>query len=182
MSRNVGKKNEQLIRKIMDEKRKLLVYHGGTELIEHPLYYYGRSLLDFGKGFYVTDIKEQAIMWAKIIAKKRGLEPVVSRYLLDWDSIVRQAKCRLFGYYDEDWLNFVVLCRKGYDPSRKFDYIEGGVADDRVIDTVNSVVSGLMDYKTALKTLSTVEPSSQMCFLNQPTIDKYLEYNGMEII
>ena len=104
-------------------------------------------------------------MWAKITAKKRGLEPVVSRYLLDWDSIVRQAKCRLFGYYDEDWLNFVVLCRKGYDPSRKFDYIEGGVADDRVIDTVNSVVSGLMDYKTALKTLSTVEPSSQMCFL-----------------
>ena len=125
----------------MDEKRKLLVYHGGTELIEHPLYNYGRSLLDFGKGFYVTDIKEQAIMWAKIIAIKRGLEPVVSRYLLDWDSIVRQAKCRLFGYYDEDWLNFVVLCRKGYDPSRKFDYIEGGVADDRVIYIVNSVIS-----------------------------------------
>ena len=101
MSRNVGKKNEQLIRKIMDEKRKLLVYHGGTELIEHPLYNYGRSLLDFGKGFYVTDIKEQAIMWAKIIAKKRGLEPVVIRYLLDWYSIVRQAKCRLFGYYEK---------------------------------------------------------------------------------
>ena len=44
---------------------KITVYHGATEIIEAPLNHVGRPRLDFGQGFYVTDLKDQAIKWAK---------------------------------------------------------------------------------------------------------------------
>lgn len=37
------------------------VYHGGTEVIEHPLVNAGRLGLDFGQGFYVTVMRDQAV-------------------------------------------------------------------------------------------------------------------------
>lgn len=31
------------------------VYHGGTNVVEHPMIAVGRLQLDFGQGFYTTD-------------------------------------------------------------------------------------------------------------------------------
>ena len=36
----------------------LTVYHGATDVISSPICAFGRPKLDFGMGFYVTDIKE----------------------------------------------------------------------------------------------------------------------------
>ena len=41
------------------------VYHGATIAIQRPLANVGRKHLDFGEGFYVTDLPEQAISWAQ---------------------------------------------------------------------------------------------------------------------
>jgi hypothetical protein len=35
------------------------VFHGSIEIIEQPLVHIGRDNLDFGKGFYVTDVLSQ---------------------------------------------------------------------------------------------------------------------------
>ena len=43
----------------------ILVYHGGTNVVEHPLCRFGRDNLDFGQGFYVTDLRQQAVGWAR---------------------------------------------------------------------------------------------------------------------
>lgn len=48
------------------------IYHGGTEIIKQPLCHVGRDNLDFGRGFYLTDIKEQAMLWANRMANLRG--------------------------------------------------------------------------------------------------------------
>lgn len=45
------------------------VYHGAAEEVRNPLVHVGRENLDFGKGFYVTDIRAQAKTWANIKAK-----------------------------------------------------------------------------------------------------------------
>ena len=37
------------------------VYHGSTIIVREPLANVGRRNLDFGEGFYVTDLREQAI-------------------------------------------------------------------------------------------------------------------------
>ncbi|GEM_PF-6270857 len=33
------------------------VYHGAVQVVKEPLVHVGRENLDFGKGFYVTDIR-----------------------------------------------------------------------------------------------------------------------------
>lgn len=50
---------------------------------------------------------------------------------------MKEAKCKVFEAYNGEWLEFIVASRKGLNPATNYDYIEGGIANDRVIDTVN---------------------------------------------
>lgn len=43
----------------------MIVFHGSTEVIQHPDVKHSYRYLDFGTGFYVTTIREQAIRWAQ---------------------------------------------------------------------------------------------------------------------
>lgn len=158
------------------------VYHGGTEVVENPDCLHGRGNLDFGQGFYVTDIRSQAVSWVERTALKRNEKPVLNVYDLDKQTILRVARCKIFTAYDEDWLNFIVDSRLGKNPAKDFDYVEGGVANDRVIDTVNIYMSGLMDKDVALQRLKLHVPNNQICLLNQEIIDKYLVYERTESI
>ena len=62
---------------------KITVYHGGTERVDVPICRLGRENLDFGRGFYVTDIKEQACRWAIATAKRRNTQAIINIYQLD---------------------------------------------------------------------------------------------------
>lgn len=160
----------------------MIVYHGGTEIVDRPDCKCGRRNLDFGQGFYVTNIRKQAEDWAKLMADRRKAAPVLNRYSLNRDAILAEAHCKLFKAYDEDWLEFIVTSRQGKPVADAYDYIEGGVANDRVVDTVNLYMTGLMDKATALRRLSEHQPNNQMCLLNQEMTDKYLTFDGTEKI
>ena len=69
-----------------------------------------------------------------------------------------------------------------FEFAKAFDYIEGGVANDRVVDTVNLYMAGLMDKATALRRLSEHQPNNQMCLLDLEIADKYLIFDGTEEI
>ena len=159
---------------------RIIVYHGGTEKVEVPMCKLGRRNLDFGQGFYVTNIKEQAVAWAHNMARNRKQHAVLNRYLLDRDAILANAKCKIFKSYDEEWLNFIIANRTGRNNASEYDYVEGGVANDRVVDTVNLYIAGLIDLKSALRELSKHQPNNQMCLLSQCIIDNYLVYDGTE--
>ena len=160
----------------------IIVYHGGTEKIESPICKFGRRNLDFGQGFYLTDIRKQAAEWAKQVADHRKEAPIINRYRLNRDAILGESRCMVFTAYDKDWLQFIVASRHGEHVADSYDYIEGGVANDRVIDTVNLYMAGLMDENTALLRLSQHQPNNQMCILSQELINKYLVFDGTEAI
>ena len=50
----------------------ITLYHGSYTEIKNPMTNVGRKNLDFGQGFYLTNIKEQAEAWSKIIATRKG--------------------------------------------------------------------------------------------------------------
>lgn len=72
--------------------------------------------------------------------------------------------------------------RTEQNPAKDYDYIEGVVANDRVVDTVNLYMQGLMTLETALARLSEHRPNNQICLLNQQLTDKYLRFDGTESI
>lgn len=158
----------------------IIVYHGGTEVVKEPLCNYGRKNLDFGLGFYVTNIREQAITWASNMSRNRNKPALLNRYKLNKEALLKEAKCKIFNAYNEEWLRFIIANRAGLNVANEFDYVEGGVANDRVVDTVNLFIAGLIDLNGALRELSKHQPNNQMCILNQDVINKYLIYDGTE--
>lgn len=158
----------------------IIVYHGGTETIENPICKFGRKNLDFGQGFYVTNLREQAVTWANNMARNRKMPAVLNRYRLDRETILQNARCKIFKAYDKEWLEFIVGNRTGQELAKDYDYVEGGVANDRVVDTINLYIAGLMELSTALRELSKHQPNNQICILSQDLINKYLKYDGTE--
>lgn len=158
----------------------IIVYHGGTETVENPICKFGRKNLDFGQGFYVTNLREQAITWANNMARNRKMPAVLNRYRLDRETILQNARCKIFKAYDKEWLEFIVGNRTGQELAKDYDYVEGGIANDRVVDTVNLYIAGLMELSTALRELSKHQPNNQICILSQDLINKYLKYDGIE--
>lgn len=155
---------------------KIEVYHAATETIESPSCSAGRKNLDFGPGFYLTDVYDQAVLWANRRAVERQLPGILNVYLLDRKALFQEARVKVFESYDSEWLQYVVACRKGQPVWQDYDYIEGGVANDRVIDTVNLYINGLISEEGAIRRLRYLRPNNQICFLNQECLDRYLEF------
>jgi len=152
------------------------LYHGTTHVIEKPDCSAGRNNLDFGKGFYMTAMPGQAERWALRLASDRKEKPIVNVYTLYSDMIRLRYRCLVFKEYDSDWLDFIVSSRTGNIPWADYDYIEGGIADDRVIDTVNLYTMGLMTADVALAELSKHRPNNQVCILSQELADSSLKF------
>lgn len=155
------------------------VYHGTIMSIRHPDVAKGRDNLDFGKGFYVTRLKEQAIRWAHVIySRYEGHMPVVNTYKLDLEAIVTSDtyKHKTFSTYDKEWLDFIVDSRMGRKPWREYDMIEGGVANDRVIDTIEGYMNGDFSAEVAIGRLKHYKPNNQIAILNQEIVDKFLSW------
>lgn len=150
------------------------VYHGGISIIEQPICAIGRDHLDFGKGFYLTDIKEQAVSWATRIANM-GLPQWLNIYQLD-DQMLGDYRLKIFTAYDAEWLRFIAQSRVGHTPWEGYDLIEGGVADDRVVDTIEYFLNGDITEEMALRRLALHQPNNQICILNQAIVDKCLHY------
>lgn len=158
------------------ETRILEVYHGGTDEITNPIVGYGRQDLDFGPGFYVTDIYTQAELWAINKGAVREKVPVVNVYHLNKAGCLHEGRGRIFAEYDASWLEFVKDCRTGKKPWADYDYIEGGVADDRVYDTIRLYLQGFYDTETALAQLRFFKPNNQICLLNQELLERHLKF------
>ena len=106
----------------------MILYHGSYLAIENPDLLHSRPNLDFGKGFYLTSIREQAEKWCGKFVK-RGKEGVISNYMLDED-LFQQLKVLQFDTYSEEWLEFILACRSGKDSS-DYDAVSGGIANEK---------------------------------------------------
>ena len=160
----------------MGEESIITVYHGGTEPIEHPLVSAGRPGLDFGQGFYVTAMRDQAELWADRMARRRQADRVLSVYALDMATLRAKYSYLFFPHYDSEWLNFIANSRTGKRPWADYDCIEGGIANDRVTDMVEAYIAGTATAEYALAELSKHQPNHQICILNQQAIDECLHF------
>lgn len=154
----------------------MILYHGGTEAVMQPDCKKGRPDLDFGQGFYVTLLQDQAEGFARRKARDRKSKPVISVYEFNYEAAIKDCAYLNFEFYDEAWLDFVVDSRSGLKPWANYDIVEGGVANDRVIDTVELYAIGILDKASALGRLSEHQPNHQICILSQAILDKYLKF------
>lgn len=158
----------------------MIVYHGSSMLVESPDIYHSRDNVDFGKGFYVTAYKEQAEKWAARFKKRNG-QGVVSMYEFNLDACREAFQIMEFDKYNDEWLDFILDCRNAHDEST-FDIVIGGVANDKVFNTIELFLDGLIEKQEAIKRLRYMRPNSQICIRNQELIKNYLVFLKSEEI
>ena len=105
---------------------------------------------------------------------------IVSIY--EFDDAVFQSGIKIleFSEYNDEWLEFVLNCRRGINHENIYDIVTGGVANDKVFDTVELFFGGLIDKAEALKRLRYEQINMQYCFRNQSVINKYLKFINSE--
>ena len=139
----------------------MILYHGGAEEITLPDLLYSRKAVDFGAGFYVTPIYDQAKRWSEKRKRRMGTA-VVSRYEFD-ESASATLKVLRFESYSEAWLDFIVRCRALEDDS-DWDIVSGGVANDKVFDTLEAFFDGFATKAQTIDRLRMETPNMQLCF------------------
>ena len=155
----------------------MILYHGSNIEVSNPDILHSQKCLDFGAGFYVTSVKEQAIRWAKRKALLQGNESgIVSLYEFSEDAnyIIKD-----FGDDLETWIDFVCDCRNGSDCYKKYDLIKGKVANDKVFRVVDMYKKGIWDKKRTLDEIKVYDTYDQFAFISQQAIDSMLTFKGI---
>lgn len=154
------------------------LFHASSVIIEYPDVNHSREHLDFGKGFYLTTLHEQARKYAMRFLL-RGKKAYINEYALDDE--LPGFFIKTFERYNAEWLDFVGNCRKGIQ-QEILDVVEGGIADDRVFNTIDLYFSGAMSREDALGRLAFEHPNHQLCILNQEVITRHLHFIEAEEI
>lgn len=155
------------------------VYHGSYCIVDKPSVLFSRDALDFGKGFYVTSIMNQAENWCQRF-KIKFSKAYINKYDFNIEEVKIKYKVKEFEYYDNEWIEFILDCRNGSNIFNEYDVIIGGIADDKVYNTIELFQDKLIDKKEALKRLKYYKPNNQICIINQRVIDKYLKFKNFK--
>ena len=154
----------------------MILYHGSCLEIAEPDLTHSRSNVDFGRGFYVTPLYDQAVRWCGKF-KRRGKDGILSRYMFD-EKRETELNMLIFNSYSEDWLDFILNCRSGKDTTN-YDLVIGGVANDKVFNTVELFFDGLINKTEALNRLRYEKPNLQICFRTEKALE-LLRFEGSE--
>ena len=154
----------------------MTVYHASTVVVESPDPTHSRSFLDFGPGFYVTTLREQAVKYGSRFIN-RGREAFLNVYELADD--LSQWKVIEFKRYDETWLDFVTECRQGRVVG-DYDIIIGGIANDKVFRTVDLYFAGDISKEECLRRLVFEKPNNQICIRSQQVLNVCLTFKSSQ--
>lgn len=153
------------------------VYHGSYTKVDKPVLSFSRKTLDFGTGFYVTPVYEQAVAWA-MRWLRRNRPAVVNRYAFR-DELLPELGVRImdFPVYDREWLRFVADSRAGVQKDQ-YDIVRGGIANDKVFNTLELFFAKLISEDEALARLKYEKPNHQICIRRQDLIDRLLVFES----
>ena len=157
------------------------LYHGSNIVIDNINLAMCRPYKDFGQGFYLTDMEEQAEKMAIRVSKIYGKTPVVNVYEIDDDfKNSCDLKIKNFGVQTtEEWARFVmnnrsrtftdvkdVLCNR----DNKYDIVIGPVADDNMALLFRQYENEVIDFDTLLKGMIYKKTSSQYSFHTEKSV------------
>lgn len=155
----------------------MIVYHGSNMVVREPDAEHSFRALDFGKGFYVTTIREQAERWARRKANIYGQEKgMINIYQME-----EKTSGLVYKKFEEDlgeWIDFVCKCREGGSDYLQYDLIMGKVANDKVFRVVDMYHSGIWNKERALKEIKVYPTYDQIAFISQKAIEQLLRYES----
>ena len=140
----------------------ITIYHGSNVVVEKPQIIVSGFYKDFGYGFYCTKLEKQARKWAMT---KRG-DSVVSVYNYRF---IEDLKVLSFPVMTDEWLDFVVDCRRGI--KHDYDIVEGPMGDDQIWDYVEDFMEGTISREAFWVLAKFKYPTHQIVFCTQKSLE-----------
>ena len=139
-----------------------IIYHGNNVEVANPNSLINGYYKDFGYGFYCTNIEKQAKRWA---FTKKG-DSIVNRY-----SYKPNAKLKVLSFekMTEEWLDFVVDCRRGIEHG--YDIVEGPMADDTIFNYVQNFIDQKISRAAFWELVKFKYPTNQISFHTISALD-----------
>ena len=146
--------------------------HSSNISIERADTLHSRNYLDFGKGFYLTSLHEQAVKYAQRFIRRQQ-----NAWLNTYDFTFNPSEWNVLELdsYNKKWLDFVSKCRAGEDDT-DYDIVIGGIANDKVIQTLDRYFEGELSEEDTLGLLKFEKPNNQYCIRSQEMLDKCLRH------
>ena len=140
------------------------LYHGSNISIARIDLNRSKPYKDFGKGFYLTTIREQALRMAEQTVRKFGGTPFVNEYDFDETFLHNgQMNVKVFNSYSEEWAYFIVANRdrNNKEKSHDFDIVVDPIVDDRVGIQLFRYLRNFIDMPTLIRELKYKELTIQ---------------------
>lgn len=153
------------------------LYHGSTVEIEHIDLSKSKPNKDFGRAFYLSDDREQALEMAIFKAEFEDSAPVVNVFEFD-ESILSQLRFKQFEGYTEEWAQFVYDNRTAPDESTTHDYdiVYGPIANDRVGAQIARFKQGYISFEEFLNRIRYIKGITfQYAFCTQRAIENLIK-------
>lgn len=153
----------------------MILYHGTNIEIDNINLDKCRQFKDFGKGFYTTELYEQAVKMAKRVARIYGGSPVINTYEIKNDFLTDKNYSILdFGNIpSEKWAMFVMNNRNRYftDYSNencnfdcKYDIVAGPIADDDMTMLFRQYQNQMITFDMLIKGITFKDVTNQYSF------------------
>ena len=157
------------------------LFHGSNLDIKEIELSKCRPYKDFGQGFYLTELEEQAVKMAKRVARIYGGHAFVNVYNVD-DSAFERTDLNIkdFGRKASDeWARFVMNNRsKSFKDisspesnlDNKYDIVIGPIANDDMAVLFRQYQNELIDFETLIKGMTYKELTSQYSFHTEKAV------------
>jgi len=155
----------------------MILYHGSTIEIERIDLAKSKPNKDFGKAFYLSVDKEQAMEMAQFKAEFEDKTPVVNEYEFD-ETLLHELRYKRFNGYSEEWAHFVYDHRT--EPSgltlHDYDVVYGPIANDRIGAQITRYKQGYITFGEFLKRIQYIKGITfQYAFCTQKAIEKLIK-------
>jgi hypothetical protein len=160
----------------------MILYHGSNMSVPKPELLDSMRGLDFGKGFYTTSNREQAIRFTdNVVRRKKYGERTISVYNVNESDLFATCSFLKFDEADENWLDFVAQNRTFSYKGETYDLIAGPVANDAVFNVIELYIDGILDKNETIKRLKIRKLFNQWTFCSKKAIS-FLEFINSEKI
>jgi len=138
----------------------MILYHGSNMKFDTVILTKSNDKRDFGKGFYMTTIQDQAKEWAEVLnfrKKKDGM------FVYEFElTNLENLRTRIFDGISKEWLDFVKENRTKGDIQHEYDAVKGPVANDKTMETIGLYLSGTYSADEAMSRLAYMKPDDQV--------------------
>jgi hypothetical protein len=169
----------------------MIIYHGSNQDFDNVDLSKSKDRRDFGRGFYTTTIREQALQWGYNMFNRFGGEGI---FLYEFEfSPLNSLKSKQFLEISDEWFDFILSNRVSDVLQHDFDFVQGPVANDKTILTITGFIDGLFTREEAMRRLRYSKTNDQVSLHTEKAVSflKLLEkrkssfdkimYNGQEL-